>query len=140
MLKKNREKLDDWLWGSNWYPWIWDHTYGPFFRRYKTWTFHRDLAEMFGGEIPEVGDIICDCRYRHLKIVEKRSIDDVILEDGANCSLWNCCSPVDHVWEHPTNEELRQFQEEAQRELTNYETTVDGASVIVHLNGTEKIT
>lgn len=49
---------------------------------------------------PQVGDVVCDCRYRHLQVVE-RDGDDLVLEDGANCSLEHCCDPPDHEWPHP---------------------------------------
>jgi len=46
------------------------------------------------------GDVVCDCRFRHLKIVT-RDGDDVILEDGSPCSLRHCCDPAGHAEEHP---------------------------------------
>lgn len=46
------------------------------------------------------GDMVCDCRLRHLKIVT-RDGDDVLLEDGGSCSLQHCCDPADHEEEHP---------------------------------------
>ena len=46
------------------------------------------------------GDLVCDCRFRHLKIVS-RDGDDVLLSDGASCSLSHCCDPVDHPDPHP---------------------------------------
>jgi len=56
----------------------------------------------------KVGDIVCDCRYRHIKIAEidgqeSDNVYDIqlVLEDGACCSVINCCNPVDHEWEHP---------------------------------------
>jgi hypothetical protein len=48
---------------------------------------------------PQVGDLVCDCRYLHLRIAE-RDGDDLVLEDGASCSLEHCCDPPDHEWEH----------------------------------------
>lgn len=46
------------------------------------------------------GDLVCDCRFRHLKIVS-RDGDDVLLEDGGSCSLQHCCEPADHPESHP---------------------------------------
>ena len=49
---------------------------------------------------PKPGDIVCDCRYRHLKIKE-RDGDDLILEDGSSCSLSHCCDdPDNHSWSY----------------------------------------
>lgn len=49
---------------------------------------------------PQAGDVVCDCRYRHLRITE-RDGDDLVLEDGSRCSLIHCCDPPDHAWQHP---------------------------------------
>lgn len=46
------------------------------------------------------GDLVCDCRFRHLKIV-RRDGDDVLLSDGSSCSLSHCCDPADHPEPHP---------------------------------------
>ena len=46
------------------------------------------------------GDLVCDCRFRHLKIVS-RDGDDVLLTDGSTCSLQHCCDPADHPEPHP---------------------------------------
>lgn len=46
------------------------------------------------------GDVVCDCRFRHLKIVT-RDGDDVMLSDGSSCSLRHCCDPADHEEEDP---------------------------------------
>lgn len=45
------------------------------------------------------GDVVCDCRFRHLKIVS-RDGDDVLLSDGSSCSLQHCCEPADHAEPH----------------------------------------
>jgi hypothetical protein len=51
---------------------------------------------------PEVGDIVCDCRYQHLRIIwMDADRDEVELEDGFRCSLPHCCDPPDHEWPHP---------------------------------------
>lgn len=49
---------------------------------------------------PQVGDTVCDCRFRHLRIAERNG-DDLVLEDGSRCSLKHCCDPPDHVELHP---------------------------------------
>lgn len=49
---------------------------------------------------PQVGDVVCDCRFRHLRIAERNG-DDLVLEDGARCSLRYCCDPPDHECPHP---------------------------------------
>ncbi len=63
----------------------------------------------------DIGDTVCDCRYKHLKIIEigGKDSDNVydisfVLEDGSNCSAIHCCNPVDHTWAHPeeSNTEL----------------------------------
>lgn len=55
-----------------------------------------------------VGDVVCDCRYKHLKIIEiffddECSSDNIqlTLEDGAVCSAERCCDVVPHEWLHP---------------------------------------
>lgn len=50
-----------------------------------------------------VGDLVCDCRFKHLKVVE---IDEdgefATLEDGFSCSIEKCLDPVPHPeWIHP---------------------------------------
>jgi hypothetical protein len=63
----------------------------------------------------KVGDIICDCRFKHLKVIEKlpcceRDGDcdcnvydlDVTLEDGNKCSLMYCADAVPHPDAHPS--------------------------------------
>jgi len=51
---------------------------------------------------PRVGDLVCDCRYRHERIV---AVDDdgdtVTFADGFTCSWVHCCDPADHEWQHP---------------------------------------
>ena len=42
----------------------------------------------------KVGDIVCDCRGRHVKVAQRDDYDDITTEDGFGCSLWHCCSPV----------------------------------------------
>lgn len=51
---------------------------------------------------PEVGMIVCDCRYRHVKIVSVDEDEDTVtLEGGFVCSFTHCCDLVPHSWEHP---------------------------------------
>lgn len=56
----------------------------------------------------KVGDIVCDCKYEHLKIASmtdprSENIYDVQLEleDGSSCSAMNCCNSPDHESKHP---------------------------------------
>jgi hypothetical protein len=49
---------------------------------------------------PQVGEYVCDCRFQHVKIKEKDG-DDIVTDDGFTCSIYHCCSPTDHKWEHP---------------------------------------
>ena len=52
--------------------------------------------------MPEVGMIVCDCKYAHLKIIELIDDDTIVLEDGSVCSFEHCCDVVQHPdWEHP---------------------------------------
>jgi hypothetical protein len=52
--------------------------------------------------IVKVGDIVCDCRYLHLKVLTvSEDGDTVTLEDGANCSIRHCLDNADHEWQHP---------------------------------------
>lgn len=48
----------------------------------------------------KIGDIVCDCRYYHSKIVEftiSGSGDkNLTFEDGYSCSARHCCGPIDH--------------------------------------------
>lgn len=61
---------------------------------------------------PKIGDIVCDCRYKHLKIIE-RDKDDLTLEDGSHCSLIHCCDDPTHKEKHPSNP--RQARDQARR-------------------------
>lgn len=107
----------------------------------------------------KVGDIVCDCRYRHIRIKEVEDVYsnggifrtlmlrtptwlpdflydnlcdffdwaaerfgtqelvcvDLTLEDGANCSAVRCCNLPDHKWAHPSDGELREFNDKAKR-------------------------
>jgi hypothetical protein len=85
---------------------LWDVTHMWWYSKWKDLQLKRILRKKFGGRIPDVGDTVCDCRYRHLKITRRLNADDIILEDGSMCSLYHCCSPADHVWNHPTDEEM----------------------------------
>ena len=53
---------------------------------------------------PQPGDLVCDCRYLHLR-VRSRDGDDLVLEDGSRCSLQHCCDPPDHGFRHPERED-----------------------------------
>lgn len=58
-------------------------------------------------EKPEIGMVVCNCKYQHLKIVEIEDDGDmVILENGFRCSFEYCCDPVPHPqWEHSNAKE-----------------------------------
>lgn len=59
---------------------------------------HRRIAKEFNVIWPPViGQIVCDCRYRH-GIVTRISVkwDDVWLDDGFTCSIDHCIWPVPH--------------------------------------------
>jgi hypothetical protein len=46
----------------------------------------------------KAGDVVCDCRGKHLKISEVGGLDydtEVTLEDGHICSGFYCLSPAD---------------------------------------------
>jgi putative endonuclease len=47
----------------------------------------------------KVGDIVCDCRYRHVKIISytvSGSGDKTLNFKDFSCSARHCCSPADH--------------------------------------------
>lgn len=57
----------------------------------------------------EVGMVVCDCRFKHLRITAIHPDDDdmITLEDGHMCSFECCCDPVPHPeWEHPIDAEV----------------------------------
>lgn len=60
------------------------------------------MSEVDNEEVfdPQVGDIVCDCRYRHLRI-KSRVGDDVILEDGSSMSVYHCLAPAADGHVHP---------------------------------------
>jgi len=53
--------------------------------------------------VPEVGMVVCDCKFAHLRIVEIIDEDTVMLEDGSTCSYEHCCDTVPHSWKHPND-------------------------------------
>lgn len=56
---------------------------GPMIRRLRRLWWERNLR---------IGSIVEDCRYeRH--VVVRRDGDDVILDDGASCSVRHCLDP-----------------------------------------------
>jgi len=55
---------------------------------------------------PLVGDLVCDCRYKHVR-VSARDGDEIVTEDGASFSLANCgIEPVDDQHVHPADAQL----------------------------------
>ena len=73
------------------------NSYADFYRRKLIW-----------GASLKPGDMICDCRYKHIQIksiapeygdeIYERVVGDyqIETEDGRYCSLIHCCDPVDH--------------------------------------------
>lgn len=69
----------------------------------------RNYAEVALSEVnrpkPEVGMVVCDCKYKHQKIVEvfHEDGDTIKLEDGSYCSYFHCTNNVPHFdWDHPS--------------------------------------
>jgi hypothetical protein len=62
----------------------------------------REDIQIKFGYIPPVGDMVCDCKYRHLRIISQDAdLDGVQVEDGGWCSLIHCCDdPNVGVHEH----------------------------------------
>ena len=62
--------------------------------------------ELVKAKSLKVGDIVCDCRYKHLKIksvIQQHKYGaDLVLEDDSQCSATHCCDIVPHNWEHPS--------------------------------------
>jgi putative endonuclease len=47
----------------------------------------------------KIGDTVCDCRFKHLKIkniINGTNDKTIILEDDSSFSAKNCCDEVDH--------------------------------------------
>lgn len=69
------------------------------------------------AETLKVGDTVCDCRFKHLKILKITPYSpnddgeiwdyDLVLEDGINCSAVHCCDLTDTHTEkdHPNESE-----------------------------------
>lgn len=56
---------------------------------------------------PEIGLVICDCRFNHQQIVAIAEDGDTItLANGFTCSYQHCCDLVPHDWKHPEDEDL----------------------------------
>jgi hypothetical protein len=50
----------------------------------------------------KVGDVVCDCRFKHLKVLKIDDDGDTLtLEDGSECSLRHCVDEANHEWNHP---------------------------------------
>jgi hypothetical protein len=50
---------------------------------------------------PEVGEIVCNCDYRHLKVVSTDGFD-VEFEDGTSASIRHCLGgPITEDHKHP---------------------------------------
>lgn len=72
------------IWRLGTFPWY----YRRKFRRQQV----KELTEAF-GYVPCVGDVVEDCRLQvhTIVFVDPEDLDSVILDDGARCSLINCC-------------------------------------------------
>lgn len=47
------------------------------------------------------GDVVCDCRLRHVAIREIDIENDyAVMEDGFGCSPFHCLDEVPHEWNH----------------------------------------
>jgi hypothetical protein len=59
---------------------------------------------------PQVGEIVCDCRYKHVAVESIDPADGTaILTDGQICNITACLAPADH--DAAGHEEcLRQFR------------------------------
>jgi hypothetical protein len=57
----------------------------------------------------KVGDVVCNCQYEHLAIVEIIG-EDAIMEDGSRCSITHCLDFADHSYTHPTDEEVLRYR------------------------------
>lgn len=54
----------------------------------------------------KVGDVVCDCRGRHITVAEILEHEDVLDTEGNRCSLFHCCDAVEddnscHEYEVP---------------------------------------
>jgi hypothetical protein len=59
------------------------------------------MSDPKSDEWPQVGNMVCDCRYKHVRVAE-RDGDEVILEDGAAVNIIHCgLETPDHEWAHP---------------------------------------
>jgi hypothetical protein len=54
------------------------------------------------GPWPRVGQMVCDCRMVHQRIVwvDPDDRNTVRLQDGYVCSFLHCCDIAPHAWEH----------------------------------------
>src|SRR5688500_12379144 len=115
IILSSRPTNGNWVWTAQYYinetwRWSWADRPLPLHRRaheptrYKNWWC----------STIKVGAVVCDCKYHHQRVVELNG-DDAILEDGMHVSLFSCCSPVDHEWEHGDSlpEDISLTREEA---------------------------
>lgn len=89
------------------------------------WRFHvaaDDYRKVKGKwcESKKVGDIVCDCKGEHLRIVEFLDKDSVILEDGSQCSLYHCCGEPGDDCHHGIS--IEQFWDRKDDDAENHDT------------------
>lgn len=51
----------------------------------------------------KVGDLACDCRYTHQRIVELDDDGTATMENGHRVDIWECLDDPEHTWPHPTD-------------------------------------
>lgn len=49
---------------------------------------------------PQVGDIVCDCRMVHSRVIAVEEDDMIVVEGGFRCSWVHCCDEPNHTWTH----------------------------------------
>lgn len=84
----NADRFWDWVFEHDSLDFVWktERWFRTRYRILRTWN---DPREKWCRSV-KVGDYVEDCRGLVLRVSE-RDGDDVILEDGAHCSLWHCC-------------------------------------------------
>lgn len=53
---------------------------------------------------PWIGELVCDCEYKHRRITALDPDGDTVLLEGTDdeeFSYKECCHPANHEWEHP---------------------------------------
>ena len=71
--------------------------------------------ELAKAKALKIGDVVCDCRCKHLRVAEivHGEYDaDLVLEDGSSCSAVHCCDVVPHIWAHSLDVLCQQFMKD----------------------------